>query len=282
MELNTLQFKKIMSVPDRKDKLKGALSNLAKFQGYLHIVSGSSYDTVAQIGQLVESMKARYNVRDVALFIDSLQRIPAPDSSLSRKDSTERCANDLKLLAMSSDIPVFVTSQVNSAAIEINERECADKIKFSHCRGSDELIQYADFALVASKNHVDNQELCNQLRGRAEAMGKDKENLPDMKIIDLQFESALGGFKDVIQFLFDKYTGRIVELGLYNSQDMSRHNRIDRVLNELIAAEQVHFSEFDPLAAQGVGSAAVGSAAQAAAASQAKTEKPKISIKLKP
>lgn len=280
MDQDTLLFKKIMSVPERKEKLKTALSNIAKFQSYLHIVSGSAYDTVTQISQLVESMKMRYNVREVALFIDSLQRIPTTDSNLSYKDSTERCANDLKLLAMSADIPVFVTSQVNSAAIEINSRECADKIYFSQCRGSEELIQYADFALVASQNHNDNKELCNQLRNRAESLGKDKDNLPNMKVIDLQFEDALGNFRDAVQFLYDKDTGGVIELGLYSTQDMTRHNRLDRVLNELLAAGRIYFHEPDILATQTLGGA-VGTAAQAVAAT-AQQDKPKISIKLKP
>jgi KaiC/GvpD/RAD55 family RecA-like ATPase len=250
MEMEILCFKKIKSISDRKQKLQEALEQFSKFQSYLHIVPGSPKDNVKVIADAVKETKLKYKAKELILIVDSLQRVPVDISYQSEAEKVESVANALKMIALSEDIPVLLSSDVTREAVEVDERENNESVMFKHCKGSSGLFDFTDFAVAVSKNHSDSQELNNQMRMKAEQLGMDTYRLPPAEILDFHMEQSPFdvSYRGIFQFFYFRDTGRLIELGEMIGQELQRFNRIEKVLNQLVERGEIHFKEYDPLA----------------------------------
>lgn len=287
LPLSTVQTLKVKSNAERKEKLKTGLENLAKYQGYLHILGGSQLDTPEQIEAHLDWMKGAYKTRDVILIIDSLQRIPSYSSYPSQEERINDLCNRLKTIAVSREIPVLASSDVSAEGQEIDDADNKDKVVLNHAWGSGSLDRYCDTGMSASKNWMDSAELDQQLKSIAESINKSVVRLPDLDVIDVYFDKSPGDLKkrEGIQLLLYHVTGHMSELGIITDSQVVRANRMAKALNSMVDEGYLEF--YDPadddqpeVAADAAAPGAVPGMGDAAAPAGPPKKKIKPSIKL--
>lgn len=287
LPLSTVQTLKVKSNAERKEKLKTGLENLAKYQGYLHILGGSQLDTPEQIEAHLDWMKGAYKTKDVILIVDSLQRIPSYSSYPSREEKINDLCNRLKTIAVSREIPVIASSDVSNEGQEIDNAENKDKVLLSHAWGSENLHRYCDTGMSVCKNWMDSAELVQQLKSIAESINKSVVRLPDLDVIDVYFEKSPGDLKkrEGIQLLLYHVTGHMSELGIITDSQVVRANRMAKALNSMVDEEYLEF--YDPadddqpeVTAEAAAPGAMPGMGEAAAPAGPPKKKIKPSIKL--
>ena len=243
LSMDTILSKKIKSNANLKEALKGGLEKISKFQSYLHLVGGSQNDTIDQIEVYIQELKQRYKTDKVIVVIDSLQRIPCYNFHSSWAERISDSANRLKILANSHRIAVLAGSEISKDGELIEMSDNKQRLEISHCLGCDDLGRYADNILTASKSWIDNNDLENLLKQKAEASGYDVSSIPALKVIDV-FCDKLGSesvIPKIVQFLALPENGILMELGQFSDQVLVRQNRIDKALTHLIDEKVLRF-----------------------------------------
>ncbi|MBW7875908.1 MAG: hypothetical protein H3C47_07975 [Candidatus Cloacimonetes bacterium] len=282
MDMETVHYKKVVGDSSRKEKLKTSLDRLAKYQSYLHLITGAQTDTTSQIEKLVHEIRAALKTRDILLVVDSLQSIaPSAHSGFNPGDTVVR---SMKSMAMHLDIPIILGSEISQAGEELDEKEGRDRVNLSHATGISSLSDLTDVGISMTKNHIDSLELKKLLAKQAENLGKDQIRLPELEVVDLLLEKVCRGAMvshQAIQLMVSQQNGKVLELGVKLSEDIHRFHRIEKSILNLIERQEIEFYEFDPNASPSSSSASGTDTAMPGMPSAAGMVKPKPKIALR-
>ncbi len=130
-----------------------AYHRLQEYGTRIHFVAGSSRTTgIVELADIV----ATHRDGPTALFVDSLQRMPASDSPAVIEDHPGHIAGALKELAMVAAVPVIAVSACGPSGI------VAPRLRLRHLHGAPAVAHEADIAVllndktrIASSRHLE-------------------------------------------------------------------------------------------------------------------------------
>ena len=241
---DTLQRKRVLGNKLQKAKLKAGLKKMAEYQDYLYIVESTKQDTVDRVRAHAYNVMQEFDTNNIAIFIDYIQKMPVGQSLVNEKVRVEEISTALKGLSIELNCPVVAISSLSKEGCAIDMEDSEDRPTMYHCKGSGDIEYDLDVACILAKDWQDTSELTQQLKHKAESMGKDVHRIPKIDIVNLYMEKnrdAPEGVLSTIQFFFFIEENKFIELGYKLETDVYRFNKIENLVNTLVDRDYIKF-----------------------------------------
>ncbi len=242
---DTLQRKQVLGDPVQRAKLEAGLKRMAEYQDYLYIIESTKDDTVDRVRAHAYNVMQEFNTEDIMIFVDYIQKMPATSQSItSEKFKVEEISTALKGLSIELNCPIFAISSLSKEGCAIDQADNESRPTLYHCKGSGDIEYDLDVGLVLAKDWPDTAELTEQLRAKAEALGKDPERIPKVDIVNLYIDKnrdAPEGVLSTVQFFFFVEENKFIEIGYKIDTDVYRFRRIETLVNNLIQRDFIKF-----------------------------------------
>lgn len=240
----TLQRKRILNDPIKKAKLADGLKKMSQYQDYLFIIESTKEETIDRIRGHAYNVMSEFDTSDVVIFIDYIQKMPLARNYDNEKFKVEEISTSLKQLAIELNCPIVAISSLSKEGCIIDATPGTERPTMLHCKGSGDIEYDLDVAMILAKDWGDTNELYEQLKHKAEAMGKDALRLPKIDIINVYIDKnrdAPEGSMNVIQFFFFIEENKYTELGYKLPQDTYRFKKIENLINILLERGFIQF-----------------------------------------
>jgi replicative DNA helicase len=240
----TLQRRRILNDPIRKAKLADGIKKMSEYKDYLYVIESTKEETIDRIRGHAYNVMQEHDTNSVVLFIDYIQKMPLAASYDSEKFKVEEISTSLKALSIELNCPIFAISSLSKDGCHIDETDGPDRPSFFHCKGSGDIEYDVDVAMVLGKDWGDTKELYEQLRHKAESIGKDSTRLPKVDIVNLYVDKnrdAPEGTLGIIQFFFFIEENKYIELGYKLDTDVYRFRKIESLTAKLIERDFIRF-----------------------------------------
>ena len=241
---DTLQRKQVLGDPLQKAKLAAGLKRMSEYQDYLFIVESTKEDTVAKVRGHAYNVMQEFDTNNIAIFIDYIQKMPIGSSLVNEKVRIEEISTALKGLSIELNCPIVAISSLSKDGCSIDMEDSEARPTMYHCKGSGDIEYDLDVACILAKDWPDTAELTQQLRHKAEAMGKDVHRVPKIDIVNLHMEKnrdAPEGVLSTIQYFFFIEENKFIELGYKLETDVYRFNKIENLVNTLVDKDFIKF-----------------------------------------
>ena len=245
---DTLQRKQVLGDPLQKAKLAAGLKRMSEYQDYLYIIESTKEDTVSKVRGHAYNVMQEFDTDNIAIFIDYIQKMPVGGSLVNEKVRVEEISTALKGLSIELNCPIVAISSLNKDGCSIDMEDSEDRPTMYHCKGSGDIEYDLDVACVLAKDWPDTAELTQQLRHKAESMGKDVHRIPKIDIVNLHMEKnrdAPEGVLSTIQYFFFIEENKFIELGYKLETDVYRFNKIENLVNTLVDKDFIKFYDIE-------------------------------------
>jgi replicative DNA helicase len=241
---DTLQRKQVLGDKLQKAKLAAGLKKMAEYQDYLYIIESTKQDTVDRVRAHAYNVMQEFDTDNIVIFIDYIQKMPVGESLVNEKVRVEEISTALKGLSIELNCPVVAISSLNKEGCAIDMEDSNDRPTMYHCKGSGDIEYDLDVACILAKDWQDTTELTQQLKSKAESMGKDVHRIPKIDIVNLYMEKnrdAPEGVLSTIQYFFFIEENKFIELGYKLETDVYRFNKIENLVNTLVDRDYIKF-----------------------------------------
>ncbi|OQB45699.1 MAG: Replicative DNA helicase [bacterium ADurb.Bin157] len=241
---DSLQRKKIYSDIIAEAKFTGGWKKMQEYMDYFYIVEATKEDTVDRIRSYAYNAMQDFNTDDIMIFVDYIQKMPLSRNYNDEKFKIEEISTELKALSIELNNPIMTISSLSKEGCLIDATESEERPTMYHCKGSGDLEYDLDCAMIQAKDWGDTKELYEQLRQRAEQLGKDSSRIPKVDVVNLYLDKnrdAPEGIFSVIQYLFFIEDNKFVELGPKFDDNRYRFGKIEELIDRLIAQNFIIF-----------------------------------------
>jgi replicative DNA helicase len=241
---DSLQRKKIYSDIIAEAKFRGGWKKMQEYMDYFYIVEATKEDTVDRIRSYAYNAMQDFNTDDIMIFVDYIQKMPLSRNYNDEKFKIEEISTELKALSIELNNPIMTISSLSKEGCLIDATESEERPTMYHCKGSGDLEYDLDCAMIQAKDWGDTKELYEQLRQRAEQLGKDSSRIPKVDVVNLYLDKnrdAPEGIFSVIQYLFFIEDNKFVELGPKFDDNRYRFGKIEELIDRLIAQNFIIF-----------------------------------------
>jgi len=245
---DTLQRKQVLGDPLQKAKLAAGLKRMSEYQDFLYIVESTKEDTVDKVRGHAYNVMQEFDTNNIVIFVDYIQKMPIGNSLVNEKVRVEEISTALKGLSIELNCPIVAISSLSKEGCAIDMEDSEARPTMYHCKGSGDIEYDLDVACVLAKDWPDTAELTQQLRHKAEAMGKDVHRIPKIDIVNLHMEKnrdAPEGVLSTIQYFFFIEENKFIELGYKLETDVYRFNKIENLVNTLVDKDFIRFYDVD-------------------------------------
>jgi replicative DNA helicase len=246
---DTLQRKRIRNDADMDMKFALGWRKMEAYMDKMYIIEGSKQDTIDRIKAHAYNAMQDCQVDEVVIVCDYLQKMPLSKNYDSEKFRVEEISTDLKRLSIELNCPIVVISSLSKEGcmIELSGNK-DERPSLYHCKGSGDLEYDLDCAMVLSRDVGDSTELIEQLRHKAEDLGKDPIHVPKIDIINCYIDKnrdAPEGVSSVIQYFFFIEENKFIELGFKNETNAYRFGKIENLMKKLIEDRFIEFRDVE-------------------------------------
>jgi replicative DNA helicase len=185
-----------------------------------------------------------FETSNVVIFIDYIQKMPVGQTLVNEKVRVEEISTALKGLSIELNCPVVAISSLSKEGCSIDLEDSDERPTMYHCKGSGDIEYDLDVACILAKDWHDTKELTDQLRHKAEAMGKDVHRIPKIDIVNLHIEKnrdAPEGVLSTIQYFFFIEENKFIELGYKLETDVYRFKKIENLVSTLVDRDYIKF-----------------------------------------
>ncbi len=245
---DSLQRKRIRSDMIMDAKFMGGWRKMQAYMDYFYIVEATKEDTIDRIRSYAYNTMQDFNTEDIMIFIDYIQKMPLSRNYNDEKFKVEEISTELKGLSIELRNPIMVISSLSKEGCFIDATESAERPTMYHCKGSGDIEYDLDCAMIQAKDWADTKEICNQLRHKAEEMGKDPARIPKVDVVNLYLDKnrdAPEGIFSVMQYLFFIEDNKFIELGPKYEDEQFRFSKVEQLVTQLIENNYIVFHDKD-------------------------------------
>lgn len=217
----------IASLPSGVDRLAKGLSNMQRYGRHLFLLEGTRQDSVDRIRAAAYNLMHEYRTESVAIFLDYLQKIPAPSETAESSRRIDAISTALADLSLELKCPVFAISSIDKDGCRLDDEPTGEdrfdemlernRPTMHNCTGSGDIEYDLDVAMILSKDWKASKELEELLKTKS---GSDV--IPKIDIIDLHVDKnrdAPAEAGQSIQYAFFVHENRFVELDYKSDEE---------------------------------------------------------------
>jgi len=243
---DTLQRKRVLNDDELEEKFQIGWRKMERYMNYFHLIEGTKQDTVDRIKSHAYNVMQQFDTDKIVIFVDYIQKMPLAKDYKDEKFKVEEISTQLKGLTIELNCPVVAISSLNKEGCNIDGTDSDERPTLYHCKGSGDIEYDLDVAMILAKDWGDSKEMENQLKMKAEAMGKDTVHIPKVDVVNVYIDKnrdAPEGISSVIQFFFIIEANKYVELGYKLETDVYRFAKVENMIQKLLDEGYIRFRD---------------------------------------
>lgn len=245
---DTLQRKRIMNDDLMEENFRVGWRKMEKYMEKFYLIEGSKMDTVDRIKAHAYNIMQAHDTDNIAIFLDYIQKMPLAKEYGSEKFRVEEISTSLKGLSIELNCPILAISALSKEGCNEDTEIATSRPMIYHCKGSGDIEYDLDCAMIMAKDWDDSRELAQQLKHKAEAMGKDVIHIPKIDIINVHLDKnrdAPEGISSTVQYFFFIEQNKFMELGYKTEADHYRFTKIENLITKLMEEGYIVFRDIE-------------------------------------